>query len=157
MKELPDVKSIEKALQLAAASIEGAKYLCLRFEQKVFALNLEKLDTPDLANHAKLLQGQLTAFAKYVDCQLRGNSDAWSGRLEQGSTTFEKLHASLAAEGAKSIESNAEGNEYTMHIAVSDEGEVLRAYTAESIDLATTMVFEGEPEAALETQQSQGL
>lgn len=43
-----------------------------------------------------------------------------------------------------------------MHIAVGNDGEVLRAYTAESIDLDVTSVYETEHTADFEAQ-SQGL
>ena len=154
-KELPPISQMPKALEIAGGSAEAAKYLCVQFEKKVFALKLDKLDNPELANNAKLLQGQLNAFAKYVACQLSDDPNVWPGKAAAITTAFEKLQASLATEGAKSIESNAKENEYTMHIALGNDGEVLRAYTSENIDHAVTTVFDPEQEAA--QQQTQGL
>lgn len=153
-KELPHVAEVTKALDVAGGSAEAAQYLCVQFEKKVFALKLHKLDSQDLANQAKLLQGQLNAFAKYVACQLGDNSAVWTGKADEIKTAFEKLQTSLASEGAKAIESSAHGNEYTMHIAVSNNGEVLRAYTAQTI-AETTEVFNAEAEVQQDTPQSQ--
>ncbi len=138
-EELPPEKSLVDAMSVAKSSPEAAKYLCIQFDKKIFAMKL--------GDEAKPLQEQMKAFAKYVAFQLNPNKDIWPGKASATTTAFEKLQVNLATEGVKALE-NSKGNEYTMYIAVSDDGDVLRAYTAEQLQEGTKIHTQAEVEAA---------
>ena len=128
-----DAAELAKALEIAGGSKEGAKYLCIQVDKKIYALKIEKLNNPELVTAVKQMQEQVRAFAKYVSCQLDSDPQIWPGRAAAITTAFEKLQANLATEGVKAIEVNAKENEFTMHLAIGNEGEILRAYTAEGV------------------------
>ncbi len=125
-KIIPNSKEIEKAEQVGRQTRKGIRYYAKQFKKMIKRNKMDKINSIN----AKELIEKLDQVVKEVDYSLDSGANAWlKGIGAPRSSKVDNLQRGLANESAGILHDKI-GDDIRMHIAISDNADIIRGYEA---------------------------
>jgi len=128
-KETPPKEAILDAMEVAETSPEAARYTADQYQKIVTAAKAD-------SSCAEIVD-KLNKFADLVAFKFLSTSQPWFGEPVETSD-FKNMQANTAIDAAKNLEE--EHKNVTFGIAINDQSEFLRGYTADGKEMTATSV-----------------